>query len=103
MARISSESSAAIPGVRSLPVVSSQADSAASQPQYMKIDSDNAAASAENDSTLNGFSQAHSKSVAVGTSPLTALPMATTANSASAAICTATSTYITPLVAVMPR
>ena len=69
IARISDESSAAIPGVRSLPGVSSQADSAASQPQYMKIDSESAVASAEKDATENGLSHAHSKSVAVGTSP----------------------------------
>ena len=69
----------------------------------MKIDSDRAVASAENDATENGFSHVHEKSVAVATSPPVALPTANTTNSASAAICRATRTYMTPLVAVIPR
>ena len=69
----------------------------------MKIDRDSAVASAEKDSTLNGFSHEIEKSVAVGMSPPIALPIATTTNSASAASCSATSTYMIPLVAVMPR
>ena len=92
-----------MPGVRSDPDVSSAADNAQSHPQYMKIDKDSAVASAEKDSTLNGFSHEIEKSVAVGMSPPIALPIATTTNSASAASCSATSTYMIPLVAVMPR
>jgi hypothetical protein len=89
--------------VRSLPVVSSFADSAASQPQYMKIDSDSAVASAANDVTENGLSHDHRKSIAVPASPPVALTIANTMNSKRATSWIATSTYITPLVALMPR
>ena len=101
LASTTSEIKAAIPGVRSLPVVSSHADSAASHPQYMKIESDRAVTSAENVATENGFSHEASNSIPVAASP--ALATAKTTNSNSATSCTVTSTYMTPLVAVIPR
>ena len=100
---MTSESSAASPGVRSDSVVSSLADSAVSQPQYMKIDSDSAVARMENEVTENGLSHDHSKSIDVLTSPPMAFAKAKMANSASATIWTPTSTYMTPFVVVMPR
>ena len=96
-------SSAARPGVRSLPLVSSFADRQVSQPQYMKIDSDSAVARTENDSTENGFSHDISKSIAVAESPFVALVRASTMNSTRATIWIASRTYVTPLVVVMPR
>jgi hypothetical protein len=67
-------------------LVSSFADSAVSQPQYMKIDSESAVVRTENDVTENGLSHDHSKSIAVLASPLSAFTMATTVKRASAAI-----------------
>ena len=69
----------------------------------MKIDSDSPVANAENVATENGLSHDHSKSIDVAASPPSALPIANATNSTSATIWTVTSTYITPLVAVMPR
>ena len=103
MPRITSESSAASPGVRSLSSVSSFADSAVSQPQYMKIDSESAVARTEKELTENGLSHETSKSIDVLTSPPRALPNANAVNSASATTWTPTRTYMTLLVVVIPR
>ena len=84
-------------------VVSSFADRQVSQPQYMKIDSDSAVASTENDSTENGLSHDNSKSVAVETSPFVALVRASTMKSTRATIWIASRTYVTPFVVVIPR
>src|SRR3954469_11674920 len=100
---MTSEMRAAIPGVRSLPAGSSLAESAASQPQYMNIDSERPAASAENDVTENGFSHDALKSIDVVASPLSALTKAKPMNRTSATTWTATRTYMTSLVVVMPR
>ena len=100
LASTTSEITAAIPGVFSLPVVSSYADSAVSHPQYMKIESDRAVTRAENVSSENGFShEARIRS----RSRLARLGEANTMNSTSATSWIDTSTYITLLVAVMPR
>jgi hypothetical protein len=58
----------------------------------MKIESDRPAASAENDSTESGVSQAISKSIAVAVPPSSALPMALTMSTASTTIWIATRT-----------
>ena len=53
--------------------------------------------------TCSGLSQLAEKSIASGSSPDTALPMATATNSARAASWMPTRTYWTSFVVVMPR
>ncbi len=95
--------SEARPGVFVEPVVSSLVARHASQPQYMKIESESPAVKAAMDSTAKGFIQDQEKSRPVSKVPAEAFWKAIATKTASTTSWRPTRAYWTPLVAVMPR
>lgn len=88
-------------GVFALPVVSSLVAMQASQPQYMKIESERPAVKAAKDWTAKGFIQDQEKETEVSKSP--AFDSAIATKTTRTTSWRPTRAYWMPLVAVMPR
>lgn len=84
-------------------MVSSLVARQASQPQYMKIESERPAVKAAMDSIAKGFIHCQEKSRPVSKVPAEAFWKAIATKMARTASWRPTSAYWTPLVAVMPR